>query len=533
MDFRKLLFICTIMISSSCSAYAGNHVYKVKTLEEVSQLDLHPGDVLELESGKTYTGMLELVGIEAGENPIVIRSSGVEKAVIDGAGHLAAVLLRDCSGIFLDNLALRADGSAANTEDGAEAEGMRCGLLVKYSKPGNYSNLSFTHLDIRKVYYNDVGYVRSLEETRDGRSRSQYGWGIRFLALNPKTRLSHVIIKGCEMTDIAHTAIKIKGVNHNVRNFEISENYIYHVGGPGIQMSGVKNMHIHHNSVNHSGSVQDARNWGRGSGYWCWGAEDILVEYNSFVHAHGPQDSAGAHIDFNNNNIVYQYNFSAFNDGGFVEILGNNYNCMYRFNISVNDGSRTVGVNNAISNGGLLMLTGYIGGKGRKGPYHSYVYNNTMYVDETMQAKFMFEKTIAGVLIANNIFHVSGKVLVPKVSRYLDTIRPGNENGIFWKNNLYVHDSILPEGYQDMEAVIGNPHFSLKDLTDPTSFIPKKSSCLKGIHIEKIPLSGFQLPEEASRKLESSATLRFPLEVNSDFFGKKIKEPFMGAVRPR
>ena len=516
--------MCIIMISSMCSAYAGNYVYKVKSLDDTKQIDLHPGDVIELESGKTYCGMLELVGIDASENPVTIRSSGVDKAIIDGAGCLAAVLLRNCSGIVLDNVALRADGSAGRIgespiERSAEASGMRCGVLVEYSRPGEYSNLTFTNLDVRKIYYNDVGYVRSLKETQDGRSRSQYGWGIRFLALNPKTVLKDVTICSCEMTDISHTAIKIKGTSLNVRNFDIYNNHIYHVGGPGIQMSGVKDMHIHHNIVDHSGSVQDARNWGRGSGYWCWGAEDILVEHNRFTHAHGPQDSAGAHIDFNNNNIVYQYNFSAFNEGGFVEILGNNYNCMYRFNISVNDGCRTAGVDNAISNGGLLMLTGYVGGKPRKGPYHSYIYNNTMYVDDSMQAKFLLEDTISGLLVANNIFHISGSAMIPKVSRYLNTVKPGNEEGIIWQNNLYIHESILPDGYQDTKAKIGNPHFNLKDLSFPESFIPHKSKCMAGLRIEELPSSGLEL--------------RIPLKVRHDFFGRKIKKPFMGAVRPR
>ena len=65
------------------------------------------------------------------------------------------------------------------------------------------------------------------------------------------------------------------------------------------------------------------------------------------MYANGPADSAGCHIDFNCDNVIVQYNLSVSNAGGFIEILGNNYNCSYRYNVSVNDGHRIKGKNNA------------------------------------------------------------------------------------------------------------------------------------------------------------------------------------------
>ena len=109
--------------------------------------------------------------------------------------------------------------------------------------------------------------------------------------------------------------------------------------------------------VHSSGSNDDSRKWGRGSGLWTWGSSDIIIEHNHFLHANGPADSAGCHIDFNCSNVVVQYNFSAYNAGGFCEILGNNYNCAYRYNISVNDGHRVKGENRAFQEGKTFWLS--------------------------------------------------------------------------------------------------------------------------------------------------------------------------------
>ena len=121
-----------------------------------------------------------------------------------------------------------------------------------------------------------------------------------------------------------------------------------------MQFSGVTDGHIHHNKIDHSGSTADSRNWGRGSGLWTWSCSNIVIEHNRFENANGPGDSAGVHIDYNCNDVVIQYNLSANNAGGFCEILGNNYNCAYRYNISINDGYRVKGVNGAFQEGKIF-----------------------------------------------------------------------------------------------------------------------------------------------------------------------------------
>ena len=64
--------------------------------------------------------------------------------------------------------------------------------------------------------------------------------------------------------------------------------------------------------------------------------KNTVISNNKFQNANGPADSAGCHIDFNCNDIIVENNLSRNNAGGFIEILGNNYNCSYRHNLSIN-----------------------------------------------------------------------------------------------------------------------------------------------------------------------------------------------------
>ena len=98
-----------------------------------------------------------------------------------------------------------------------------------------------------------------------------------------------------------------------------------------------------------------------GSGTWTFDCQDVVIEKNILMNATGSLDSCGVHIDYDNANVVVQYNFSYNNEGGFVQILGGNINSGYRYNISVADGSRINGVNGADQNGRIFNVSDYCG----------------------------------------------------------------------------------------------------------------------------------------------------------------------------
>ena len=277
------------------------------------------------------------------------------------------------------------------------------------------------------------------------------------------------------------------------------------------------------NITDHTGSSIDPRMHARGSGIWPWTCKNVLIERNSFMHARGKADSCGAHIDFNCSDVVVQYNLSLDNAGGFVEILGNDKNCCYRYNISINDGFRVKGENGAHQEGKVLWTSGFVGSKKKKhGPYNSYVYNNTVFVKEDIRTCFSFTRTTEGILVANNIFYIMGGTA--DVSGDQDTqsedMSRTIKNAVF-KNNLFQKAGILPESLiiKDIAPLLGNPGFANAGGIKPEDYIPGNKALVKdkGITIEKIP--------------GDPVGLKIGLEVETDFFGNSIQgPPDLGAI---
>jgi hypothetical protein len=517
-----------------------------QSLNKVNAMELQPGDEILLAQGQTFFGSLDLRNTHGtDDNPIKISSYSPNdegqdgKASINAKGYLNGILLENCSHIEVSNLLITANGGGVG-DDKIEKVGMRCGVLIKATTSGSYNHISLKNLTIKDIFYEEEGFKRPKGEVKTANGTQSYGWGIRVINNAKGAFLKDLIIQSCVVENVSHTGIKLtsryKGQNFNisnlnaaneriygVQNFKIENNKVLKTGGPGIQMSGVKDGHIHDNYVDHSGSNDDSRKWGRGSGLWTWGSSDILIEKNHFLNANGPGDSAGAHIDFNCTNVVLQYNFSANNAGGFCEILGSNYNCAYRYNISVNDGYRLKGVDGAFQEGKTFWLSGFSGKqKKRQGPFNSYFYNNTIYVSEDIISKIAVDKATSGALLANNIFYIKGDAKVVLGDQYnpekagISKIRD-----VVFENNLYLKNTNWPEDVliQDRKPIIGNPGFAKDGGLSISDYIPANIQLTKdqGIEISMIP--------------NDSIGLTVGLKVKEDILGNPIKgKPDFGAI---
>ena len=103
------------------------------------------------------------------------------------------------------------------------------------------------------------------------------------------------------------------------------------------------------------------------------------------MNAHGPQDSYSAHIDYGNKDVVIQYNLSFNNEGGFAEVLGDNVNCGFRYNISINDGYREDPDGLPWNKKGkIFWVSTFCGGPTRCPSERTFFYNNTVYIDSTL-----------------------------------------------------------------------------------------------------------------------------------------------------
>lgn len=498
-----------------------------KSLDHLKNLSLQPGDTVFLFGNQTFDKPLEFIGLSGTkEKPITVtgypKSSGV-KATIHTKGYLYAVLIENSSFIEINNLNISAESGKS---EGFKNGEMRCGVLVKTSQPGKYEHVYLSGLNIQDVFYQKKGFTRPKGEVKTANGTQAYGWGIRFINNTEGATLKNIKVEKSEISNVSHTGIKLtsrlKGTTYGITDFKISDNKVTTTGGPGIQMSGVYEGHVSNNAVDRSGSNNDSRKWGRGSGLWTWGSSDILIEHNRFTNANGPGDSAGAHIDFNCKNVVLQYNFSANNAGGFCEILGNNHNCAYRYNISVNDGYRVKGESGAFQQGKIFWLSGYNGNKPQSGPFNSYFYNNTIYVGKDIIPKIAVHKKAKGVLIANNIFHFENEATIVKGDQY-NPAKDGDwqvENVVF-TNNLFLNQNTWPKDLpiQDLNPLYGHPNFKNISGTDISDFKPLNQHLIhnQGVTIQKLP--------------QDSIGLSFGLELQKDILGNTIQGlPDIGAI---
>jgi len=533
------IFLC-ILFLPLCQLHAANYYINAaegndgnkgtdpaqawKSAAPLASVTLRAGDSVLFAKGQTYTGMLSLLDAR-GEpgRPIVITTyqgqAGSGRPVLDAGKDLYALWIRNSSYITVNGLAF----TAATPYTGSPAQNlMRCGIMVEIAGNETFRQIELTDLVIHDVFFNPAGFTRSAAETKTANGTQNYGWGIRFINNSSSGRLTGVTVRDTEIFNVSHTGLKFTAATNGIVDVKIFRLNVHDTGGPGIQLSGVSNAHIHHNTVSRSGSVKDSRNWGRGSGLWTWGCSNIVIEHNRFEYANGPGDSAGVHIDYNCSDVIIQYNFSLHNAGGFCEILGNNYNCAYRYNISVNDGYRIKGRNGAFQEGKVFWLSGYQGnGKKNNGPFNSYFYNNTVYVDSTIIPRISISSSAEGVLIANNVFYFQKPAIAVTGDQKKNEDASVDVSNVVFTNNLYLPAGSWPESLNLKDAVPfrGDPLFTRNGGAAMADYTPLNVTLVKDRGVLPKPVPG------------DSVGLRIGLAVKQDILGNPIIGlPDLGAI---
>ena len=499
-----------------------------KTLEKANAARLQPGDRVLLAAGQRFRGQLAFAGLAGtAEAPIVfssypdVVSAGATRATIDGHGYVAAVHVKNSRHVRISDLVLTADGGGMRRGQPAKAD-MRCGVLVEADATGRHEDIQLMRLLVQDVSFEEPGFVRPQADVNTANGTGRYGFGIRFVVKSAGVQMSRIAVTDCAIENVNHTGLKFTAPTNGIQDVRVERVRVVHVGGPGVQLSGVRGGRFSELLVDHSGSTRDPRNWGRGSGLWTWGSSDVVIEHSQFLNANGPGDSAGVHIDYNCRNVVVQYNLSANNAGGFCEVLGNNFNCAYRYNVSVNDGRRVKGKDGAFQEGKTFWLSGYVGKGPRRGPFNTYVYNNTIYVAEDVVAKMAVGDTAAGVLIANNIFHLRGRSQMVKGDQFsADRASVGGLKHVVFENNLFLRADNWPAavGLQDRAPLLGDSEFVHAGGSSVADYTPRNTALVKnrGVRIAKIP--------------GDDVGLTLGLDVERDILGRAIVGlPDLGAI---
>lgn len=490
-----------------------------KSLFKAKEVKFSGGDRILLKKGCTFNGKLSLRAEGTESNPVKVSSwptndNSLPMPVIDAKRYLAGIEIVNSSNLAIKDIEIISD---AGTPAEPEALKKRYGVMVISNEGYNSKNIFLRDLYVHNIY--------SAKEIPAGGQNptSNKGMGIYFESSGNGT-FTNIGIEECRIENTGHTGIKIRAITSDtskyVHDVRILNNNLKDIGGPGIQPGKCINVLVKENIVDHSGSTLDPRMHGRGSGIWPWYSKNVLIEHNSFMYAHGKMDSHGAHIDHHCNNVIVQYNMSIGNEGGFVEILGENYNCSYRYNISINDGSRVKGIDGAIQNGEILFISNYTGKDVKKsGPFNNYIYNNTIYVKEDIVSGFFMAPTTDGLLIANNIFCILGET---RTSVRNGNNVPGAEiKNVIFKYNLYRYQNTIPADFpvQDSIPLWGDPEFANPGGLNAEDYIPANKTLVKdkGIVIKNLP--------------GDAIGLKGGLKVTKDILGNPVTgPPDMGAI---
>ena len=195
--------------------------------------------------------------------------------------------------------------------------------------------------------------------------------------------------------------------------------------------------------------------WKRGSGMWPFDCKNVVIQNNKFLNARGLMDSYGTHIDYGNENVVIQYNYSYNNEGGFAEILGDNINCGYRYNISVNDGYREDPNGNYWDKKGkIFWISNYCGSNTVRCPsVGTFIYNNTIYLNDSLNPEIYFWPNVGDVHILIIFIEVSQNgEIIPMLIIEIDLTN-------FILATIFFYDSLRFDLDSDLEnnAFYSNP----------------------------------------------------------------------------
>ena len=418
-----------------------------KTISKINNSTFNPGDRILFKTNQEHYGNLIIPSSGIANSPIIFDKYGTGiHPIINGRNHEKCI---DASGkqyLEFHNLILKndSDDDTITPEEGAEIR--RYGFYAHAGYTGVKNSIVLSNVKIHKIYPNN--------STGTENTDSYKGYGILFTSdgSGDWNYYDGITIENCEITDIGYVGISInKWVpsanppqNLFHKNITVRNNHLHQIGGSGIVYFNVSDFMIENNLITYTGSSNNEKQHGRGSGFWSVRCKNGVLQNNEFSHVRGQADSCGAHIDIENDNVVVQYNLSLDNEGGFAEYMGANTNCIYRYNISINDGWRVKGVNGNTQWGKTIWFSNFTGfeDEPRIGSSFNHVYNNTIYVKEGMTARVVIGESSHHNTVKNNIFYVDGTIIFLEEDLNYTPETPGHDN--LFDTNLWYGSGTFP-----------------------------------------------------------------------------------------
>lgn len=439
-----------------------------RSLEKVSAGFLFPGDSVLFKRGDTLRGHFAVNGSGSVDQSILITSYGEgNKPILSGQVGLQqggdfqeAILVENQDNIVFDSLEVQNERLVSRS---GISDTDAYGIFVKNTGDRIMENLVF-----RNITFKDVFAVQAILDPEDFNTIQVAGLTFsssKNMEVGNEKHIRDILIENCEFSNLQRFGITFKhsgglagigndSLNRNM-NILIRNNGFYYNGGTGVLPNATYNCLIENNIFDHPGSTNDPRMPGRGSSIWNINAINTIMQYNMCLSTRGYLDSYGIHIDHRNVNTFVQYNYMEDCEGGFVEILKENKNAVYRFNVSVNDGWRqhptwkdsnmTLWINSArwSNTDGNLELSD-----------SCFIYNNTVVMDSGYTTAINMDAT--NIFVYNNIFSSTNGSGMGRQN----TVVRSNDTPFFMTNNLF--DGTVDNRFLNMDAMpeIGSPMFT-------------------------------------------------------------------------
>ena len=325
-----------------------------QSLSRVSRERLEPGDTVRFRSGDLFEGQLVISNSGTPEAPITFTRYGAgEKPLLDAGNprrgaHVATVLIEDHDQLVISELKIR--NFRKRARDGID-DADAFGILIKNSGRRALAGYELSQLEIDEVYpikrrqmfnRNTVSGIR-FETSPAQTANKVFNTSNIYIHDNVIRRTGRFgIAIRHRPSDVVSVRGKPQDFDENIR---IINNLCEELGGSCVLLNGVKGGLLESNTFLSSGSrVNQDVSVTRGSGAWFFRSRDIVAQFNAGIGSRGHNDSSGLHVDFGNKNVLVQYNFFCDNEGYGTEILGKNDNVIWRYNVSVGDGTRVARV---------------------------------------------------------------------------------------------------------------------------------------------------------------------------------------------
>lgn len=346
----------------------GSRSHPFNELANVNALTLQPGDRVLLQRGSTCRGTLAPNGSGTAAAPIAIGAYGSgAKPVIDAAGDTQAVLLRNEGHIHLSDLSLSAPGN--NTA-------VRRGVYVYARNAGVVSGITLARLTIHDVR----GQLPDRQHLAAGKYADASGgivveaagtrvptWfdGLRIVdndVADVDREGIYLWSNWCRRTALAHFWFKLcTSPWYPAVRVLIRGNHLDDIGGDGIAPMTASGVRV-------EGNVLDGfnvRGHGYDAGMWTANSTHVVFQHNVVTGGAATRDGMAYDVDHSTRDVVFQYNLSFANAGGFFLL------CPYdtptrdftiRYNISIDDSTRGFEVcNGQLIDGRIVHNTIYIG----------------------------------------------------------------------------------------------------------------------------------------------------------------------------